>query len=141
MKLFARYFFIIMVAVSIGTADAHDADGGLPSWATSSNLWVVSCSDDGNGKPVNLEVSLLNNTANGPMVSLQVITVESKPRFFNIADAVGGDGLSTPQISTDWGGMHYILVNKSGYGEVGYHFTGHCMSVDDHTGTDIQQYR
>lgn len=119
---------------------AHDADGGLPVSASASSVWYVTCSDDGNGgEPINLAVSMINNTKNGPMVSLQIITEQTPPKFFNIADPVGGDNQSSAEISTNSGSPHYILVNKSSSGQVGYHFTYHCMSASGHTGTEIQQ--
>ena len=118
---------------------AHDADGYLPITASATNVWFVSCSDDGNGVPTTLEVAVDNKTAKGPMLSLQVITYENTPKFFNLSDPIGGDSIPSSQISSGFGGNHLIVVDKSGIGVLSYHFSYHCMSNGTHTGTDIQQ--
>ena len=134
-----KTLFLLVVLVSVN-AHAHDADGGLPLPASASSLWYVTCSDDGDGGvPNNLEVSVVNNTKSGPMVSLQIITTDTNRKFFNIADPVGGDNQASNQISTGSGGDHYVLINKASSGTVSYHFTYHCMGPYGHTGTEIQQ--
>ena len=140
MKQFLKSVLLMSFLISVDGM-AHDMDNGiLPVSASASSIWYVTCSDDGNGgEPINLAVSMNNKTKNGPMVSLQIITHQTPPKFFNIADPVGGDNQSSAEISTKSGSSHYILVNKSSSGQVAYHFTYHCMSASGHTGTEIQQ--
>lgn len=126
-----KYIFFWTVLLFLPKTQAHDAGGTLPPAPSGSDMWLVTCPSD--EAPDNLEVELSNNTANGPMVSLQVITGESPPRWFNISDPIGGDNKFFNKIDTDYGGDHYILVNKNAAGIAVYHFTYHCQSNGTHT--------
>jgi len=129
-------FFVVVFEPTL--IYAHDIGDDLPISASATAVWYVTCSDDGNGTPTTLEVTVNNATAKAPMLSAQVITNENPPKFFNIADPIGGDKISSAQISTDYGGNHLILLNKFGTGALSYQVTYHCYSdyTQSHTGTD-----
>ncbi|MFO1250652.1 MAG: hypothetical protein U1E77_05790 [Inhella sp.] len=122
---------------------AHSYVFQLGQAAGATHYFGVICSQEGGNDTDHLFLELRTLTANGPLVSAQVI----KDRIAtNTTDPISGDGFYSPATRTRGGNGHYtVLINKSGPGVVSFAVTAHCLDATgtQHTGTDglVYQYQ
>lgn len=127
---------VMAAAIAPNFANAHESGArALGTGAGATDVYPISCFDDGNGNTSYLTVAVqdLAPVAN-PTVSIQIF----KDGFSNNAsDLVDGDAGTSPSIKLTRGnGTYYVMVNKSRTGAENYQFDYHCMTATGaHTGT------
>jgi hypothetical protein len=114
-------------------AQAHDVSGGLGAAAAATDLYQVTCSDNGTGAPVSLRVQVRDLTPVAvPTVSVQV---HASGLLANSSDPVDADTTSSPVIAVNGGaGPYDVLVDKSAAGSEAYTLSFHCQTGPDGTG-------
>lgn len=119
-----------------GSASAHTQAGSLGRQAEATDLYVISCSDDGSGPPARLETQIFNVSRKNVLISVQTIKGNQAT---NSTDLRGGDVRSSPAASNSGGaGAYYVAVNKAKKGLATYNLRFHCItSTNVETGTDI----
>ena len=105
------------------------------------DLWLVSCSNDGNGPAAYLKVQLqatpathLQISRNQQSISVTgVSTAQGRfSKFITLKPAKPGTTVN------DGNGDYLVMVNKSQPSRASYSFDYHCMTASGgHTGTDI----
>jgi hypothetical protein len=117
-----------------GDARAHEVSGGLGTAASATDLYLVTCSDEGGGAPASLLVQVRDtSSAAAPLVSVQV---QKGTLLRSSTDPVGADAVSSPAIAVNGGSGGYdVLVDKSAAGNESYTLTFHCQTGPDGTGT------
>jgi hypothetical protein len=119
---------------------AHTQNGSLGAAAGATDLYHVTCADDGSGPPGSLRMQVLDASPVAvPSVSVQV---NRGSELANTTDPVDGDTASSPVVWVNGGaGLYEVLVDKSGPGAENYTLTFHCVTGQDgtglHTGTSI----
>jgi hypothetical protein len=121
-------------------AQAHDQSGGLGAAASATDLYQVTCSNDGSGAPTSLRVQVRDLApVAAPTLSVQV---HANGLLANSSDPVDADASASasPAISVNGGeGPYDVLVDKSAAGSETYTLTFHCQTGPDgggvHTGT------
>jgi hypothetical protein len=119
---------------------AHTQNGSLGAGAGATDLYHVTCSDDGSGPPGSLRMQVLDaSPAAAPYVSVQV---NRGAQLASTTDPVDADTSSSSIVWVNGGaGVYEVLVDKSGPGAENYTLTFHCVTGPDgeglHTGTSI----
>ena len=129
----------LLSAAMLGTitdAIAHTQAGALGRAAEATDLYVVTCSDDGNGPPAHLDTQVANSSRKNVLVSVQTI---KGSQATNSTDLRGGDVRSSRLVSNQGGaGAYYVVVNKAKRGLAAYTLQFHCVTGSGaHTGTEI----
>jgi hypothetical protein len=119
-----------------GIANAHDLLNqtlGKPQSAT--DVYTVTCFNDGNGNAQRLEAQVRDDTAGFRVTSLVMLKGLNQVR--STTDAKGGDTASSPLISVNGGnGVYSLMVHKDRWGARQYDLFYHCKtSTGAHTGT------
>ncbi len=119
-----------------GIASAHDYNGALGKPAAATDLFQVSCFDDGSGPADRLAVQVREEApASGPLVSVQVVSgIVAK----NTTDPVNGNATYSPVINVKGNNTYSLTVDKTKAGKVAttYAISYHCLtSANAHTGT------
>ena len=105
------------------------------------DLWLVSCYNDGNGPAAYLKV-LLQAT---PATHLQISRNQQSISVTGVSTAQGkfSKTITLKPVKpgttvNDGNGDYLVMVNKSQAAKAVYSFDFHCKTAsDDHTGTDI----
>lgn len=119
-------------------ASAHESGTrSLGNAVGATDLYQVSCFDDGNGAAERLEVQLQDlapKPTPDPLISIQVI---KGTKAANSTDQVDGNAAYSPLIAVHGGnGTYLVSVNKTKAGKENYQFSYHCIAADNaHTGT------
>ena len=144
MNTFWKKTFTLVALVFAGTASAHDQLGNLGKSAGATDLYIVTCSNDGSGATAKLSTSVTvpaGTTANGVKVSVRTVAIRPPLSFkaTNTTDAYNTDLLSSPVVNTlGTDGDFYVSVGKSATGLAAYQLAFHCLtSTNAHTGADI----
>lgn len=127
---------LLISVMYIGVALADDLPGALGEPAAATDMYQVSCFDNGSGVPDHLYLEIRGNSnVGGLKVSAQVF---KDGTAFNTTDAANGDQVYSPRITFKGGDAGYILtVDKSAAGVANYNIVFHCQtSTDNHTGTN-----
>jgi hypothetical protein len=128
----------VMLLLAAGSAAAHTETSGLGKDAGATDLFQVTCNDDGNGAPAYLATYIRGATTNkkAPLVSVQAFRDKQAT---NATDLKGGDATYSPIVKNNGGPGEYIMmVNKTKTGTVAYGVEYHCFTkADVHTGTEI----
>jgi hypothetical protein len=127
----------LAAALPAGTASAHSQAGTLEKPAGATDLYVVSCFDDGNGPPARLDIRVLDvGPVRPPKVSAQTWKGSVAT---NSTDRVDGDSAFSRESSNEGGaGDYYVAVDKTRSGRETYTLDFHCMTAANaHTGTEI----
>ena len=130
-----------LVAGYAGTAAAHDVfSQPIGAAVNATDLYQVTCSDDGDGPAQRLDVYLRDDTTGTSILSVQV---QKGVLAKNITDPKGADGLYTPVTSLLGGnGVYNLIVDKTIAGARVFDITYHCMTSDNvHTGTSIVRWQ
>jgi hypothetical protein len=121
-------------------ASAHTQSGSLGDAAASTDLYQVTCSNDGSGAPGSLSMQVLDAAPSAaPLVSVQT---RKGTLLANSTDPVDGDATSSPIVHVNGGaGVYDVLVDKTAAGAETYTLTFHCVTGTNgtgaHTGTEI----
>jgi hypothetical protein len=139
MKNAAVIASLLLATGYAGVGAAHEKTESLGAAPTASDLYLISCYDDGNGTPAKLvfSVSDLNPPA-APFVAMSVR--KGKSAWKTVVDRVDGDNNSSPQgVLAKRGGTYKARISKAGPTRTGseiYNATFHCMTASNvHTGT------
>ncbi len=121
----------------VGVASAHDINEALGTAAAATDMYQITCFDDGGGGGASEYLKLeIRGSANvgGLKVSAQVF---KDGTAFNTTDATSGHPGYSPGITFKGGDGSYILtVDKSAAGAAIYDVVYHCESrTGSHTGT------
>jgi len=82
-------------------ASAHEVSGGLGAAAAATDLYQITCSDDGSGAPASLVVQIRDQSpVAAPMLSVQV---QKGLLLTNATDPVDGDTAFGPAVSVNGG--------------------------------------
>jgi hypothetical protein len=117
-------------------AGAHDLlNQTLGNPQTATDVYTVTCFDDGNGNAQRLEAQIGDDTAGTRITSLVVLKTLSQ--VTSTTDATGGDATLSPLIKVNGGnGVYSLIVHKDKYGSRQYDLSYHCKtSTGAHTGT------
>jgi hypothetical protein len=139
---FVTTLLFVCLAAGVHGAVAHTYQLALGPDAGATDYFGVICSAEGGADADHLYMQIQTNTANAPLVSVQVIKGSTAT---NTTDPVSGDSeASPPTINRGGNGLYQVLINKAGPGAVVYTVTVHCLDVTGtlHTGTDgvVYQY-
>ena len=121
----------------VGIASAHDKNEALGTAAAATDMYQITCFDDGDGGGASEHLYLqIRGSANvgGLKVSAQVF---KDGTAFNTTDASSGHPGYSQGITLKGGDGNYILtVDKSAAGAAIYDVVYHCESkTGSHTGT------
>ena len=105
------------------------------------DLWVISCSNDGNGPTAYLKVQLQAT----PATHLQISRNQQSISVTGVSTAQGkfSKTITLKPVKpgttvNDGNGDYLVMVNKSQASRASYSFDYHCMTASGgHTGTDI----
>ena len=105
------------------------------------DLWLVSCSNDGNGPAAYLKVQLQAT----PATHLQISRNQQSISVTGVSTAKGEFSkfirlkpVKPGTTDNDGNGDYLVMVNKSKAAKAYYSFNYHCMTASGgHTGTDI----
>lgn len=130
---------LLAAATYAGNAAAHTYSASIGKAAKATDLYQVSCSDDGNGTPSSLTVSILDSRAQvatpNPQLSIQIL---KSPKAANATDPAE-DAKYSPSVSVVGGiGPYLVMVNHNKLGAVAENYTisYHCTTATGiHTGT------
>lgn len=125
----------IAAACGAGVASAHTVSGTLGTAATATDLYYVTCSDDGNGATGKLQVGVRDNApVAAPLVS---ITAIQGSKAGSTTDTTDGNATgSAPVTVAGITGVFYVAVTKSTAGAESYTVDFHCLTATNaHTGT------
>ncbi len=134
---------VMAAAIAPNFANAHESGArALGAGAGATDVYLVSCFDDGDGPTSYLTVAVQDLLPKaGPIVNIQIF----RDGFVNNAsDLVDGDAVASPFIKLSRGdGTYFVIVNKTKSGAENYQFEYHCMTAGNaHTGTsDVLQYK
>lgn len=117
-------------------ASAHTQNGSLGRSDTATDVYAVTCSNDGNGEPDRLIASVRDEKPRRrPTVT---VAVSKNDVSTNTTDPRDGDRLYSPAVELLQGpGDYSVTVSKSGLGAEIYKLQFHCMSGINHVATDI----
>lgn len=136
-KTLLTLFLPAMIGCFGGKALAHSQSGSLGASASATDLYQVSCTNDGSGTPAKLWTAVRGNASGASLlVSVQNLQGGSAT---SSTDLVNGDSsYSTGSYRNGGTGPYKVLVDKNGTGVLNYTLEYHCVSdTGDHTGTDI----
>ncbi|MEC4748391.1 hypothetical protein [Methylomicrobium sp. Wu6] len=133
-----RWLFVHAAIAYSSIGIAHDQGGTLNAGASATDVYQVSCFDDGGGKPYQLFFEIKSVIPASPPVSAQVINDDLA---MSTTDRVGGDENYSPELQVVKPGnndTYTIVIDKSAAGKASYSLEYHCQdSHGNHTGTDI----
>lgn len=125
----------IAAVCGASVASAHTVSGTLGTAATATDLYYVTCSNDGAGNTAKLQVAVRDNApVAAPLVS---ITAIKSLKAGSTTDTTDGNATgSAPVIVAGTNGVFYVAVTKSAAGAESYTADFHCMTATNaHTGT------
>lgn len=134
---FKRVAISALMLLALGyrvVASAHTLNASLGAAAGTIDFYLISCSTgDANG--ARLEVSVINQAASSPLLSVQM---QKNDLAVNSTDAASGNSAYSPTVPLTGGdGVYYVTVDKSGAGSVNYSLEYHCKTGGGlHTGDD-----
>lgn len=125
---------VVVGHASIASADTQR--GTLRKSAGATDLYRVTCFDNGGGIPDRLEAHLQDLLPAKP--SLLSIQILKDNVAVNSTDRKGGEG--SPEVSLNGGdGDYYVLVDKTKKGSKGYELEFHCVTSSGiHSGTSVE---
>jgi len=121
-------------------ADAHTQTGALATAASATDLYQVTCSDDGSGPPQSLLLQVQDTTSSSaPLVG---VLGQRGSLTTNTVDPTSGDANPGPLVYVNGSsGVFNVIVYKMGPGADSYTLTYHCYTgvngTGIHTGTAI----
>lgn len=122
-----------------GVASAHEQSGSLGTGAGATDLYQVSCYNDGSGTGATSHLAtsvVAGYLAAGIKVSVRT---QKGSKATNTTDPINGDSVSSPFVYNAGGdGVYYMTVGKSAATIVprSYNISFHCQnSSGGHTGT------
>jgi hypothetical protein len=130
-----------VVTLLAGQAYGHSFVIPMGAAADKTHYIGVVCSTDGGTETDHLYLQVQSQTSNGPLISVQA---HKGVLATNTTDPVGGDAAPSPPVVVKGGnGLYQVLMNKSGFGEITYLLTVHCMDATGtiHTGTDFAVFQ
>jgi len=129
-----------LIALGYGGATlAHSKAGALGSEASATDVYRVTCSNDGSGAPHHLMTQVRDNSpVKPPLVS--VVTTKGGSSTTS-TDPVDGNSAYSPEKELNKGsGVYIVNIKKSKAGAENYTLQYHCETASDvHTGTSIIQ--
>lgn len=130
----------VSLLLATGVVAAHSQSGTLGTAAGATDLYQVSCSDDGNG--AGAAYRLATSVKAGAFAAGKVsITTQKGAKATNSTDPINGDANSSPFVYTVGGnGVYYMTVGKTAASPapVSYLIDFHCLgSTGGHAGTAI----
>jgi len=125
---------LLMPVGYAGIATAHDQSGALGVTAGATDMYLVTCSDFGDGSGATEHLYLqISGSGTGPKVSAQVF--KDGKALNSTAGVVVGKRLNGGD------GDYTVTVNKSAAGNATYGISYHCQSKSGgHTDTTIRQF-
>jgi hypothetical protein len=121
-----------------GTASAHSQTGSLGVGVGATDLYQVSCYDDGSGTGATAYLASSVTTGAAPLGRISVRT-QKAAKATNTTDATNGDTVGSPFVANNGGnGVYYMTVGKTSAtaAPVSYTIQFHCVnSAGGHTGT------
>jgi hypothetical protein len=122
---------LLISVVYTSIASAHDQPGSLGAAAKATDMYLVTCSPDGNLNTDHLFVQVIGE-ASGPKVSAQVFKKVGGALNTSASVDIG------TKVLRGGNGVYTVTVDKSAAGIANYSLSYHCQSgSDDHTLTDI----
>lgn len=128
---------LVLFAAYAAPAAAHTQSGSLGSSAAATDVYSITCSNDGSGTPARIRAQVRDQApVAAPVVSVQVTKGSLGT---NSSDATDGDAVYSPLVTVNGGsGAYTVLVNKTAAGSETYTLQYHCeTSTGIHTGTSI----
>jgi hypothetical protein len=137
---------MLAAAGHAGIASAHTQTGVLGKRADASDIYEITCIDDGNGTPARLEVQIEDLVPiKAPLVNVQV---QKNSESVTATDPKDGDNRPGPLVGNTGGAGAYTVTvsklpkprkpDKTRRKKELYRLTYHCVtSSNQHTGTDI----
>lgn len=115
-------------------AFAHTQNGSLGAAAGAIDFYLITCAT-GDSVGARLEVSVINQSASSPLLSIQM---QKDDLAINSTDAAGGNAQYSPTVPLNGGdGVYFITVDKAGAGSLNYSLEYHCKTGGGlHTGDD-----
>lgn len=133
-------FVIVMGVGYAGIASAHSTTGSLGNAAGATDVYKVTCSNDGGGVTHHLVTQVKDNS---PVAAPLVSVVTTKGGSTTTSTDTNGDGNTSysPEVELNKGnGVYTMNVKKSASGAENYTVQFHCETVSDvHTGTAVTQ--
>lgn len=137
-----RNFFLVsgtaalLAAGTPNVALAHTETGTLGIDASATDLYLITCDDNGNGVPAYLLTQVVSSAKTGPLIG--VLTSKGS-QAVNSTDPANGDANYSPAVKVEGGRGDYLLaVSKTKKGKGVYVLQYHCLTATDvHTGTEI----
>lgn len=138
-----RASMLVAIAAALATptrASAHTQSGSLASGASATDLYQVTCFNNGSGAPSSLVLSVIDTSPGAlPLVSVHGRRAASA---LTASDTTTADAVPSPTIYVNEGAGGYdVLVTKSGSGSKFYSLTYHCTTLPDgagvHTGSAL----
>ena len=136
LRTIAASSLIVFGAYAVPAA-AHTQSGSLGSSAAATDVYSITCSDDGSGAPARLRAQVRDQApVASPVVSVQVT---KGALGTNSSDGTDGDTAYSPLVTVNGGsGAYTVLVNKTAAGSETYTLQSHCeTSTGIHTGFSI----
>lgn len=136
LRIIATSSIIVFGAYAVPAA-AHTQSGSLGSGTSATDVYSITCSNDGSGAPARIRAQVRDQSpVASPVVSVQVIKGSLGT---NSSDGTDGDTAYSPLVSVNGGsGAYTVLVNKTASGSETYTLQYHCeTSTGIHTGTSI----
>jgi hypothetical protein len=128
---------LLLAAGSAGIVSAHTQTGTLGADASATDLYLVTCDDNGNGQPAYLIAQVLDSAPKAaPLLS---VLASKESQAVNSTDTVDGDSSFSPLVKVEGGrGNYLVAVTKTKKGQEAYILQYHCHTPSDvETGTEI----
>lgn len=120
-------------------ASAHSQSGSLGTAAGATDLYQVTCSDDGSGTGSSYKLATSITVGYMPYSTRVSVRTEKGSKATNTTDPVNGDSLSSPYAYNIGGdGVYYMSVGHTTATNLprSYVINFHCVnSAGGHTGT------
>ncbi|WP_374086164.1 hypothetical protein [Methylomicrobium lacus] len=131
--------FMLVAAGFAPAASAHTQTGSLGAAAGTIDFYLVTCTT-GDSAGARLEVSVINQSASSPLLSVQI---QKDDLAINSTDTAGGNAQYSPTVPLTGGdGVYYLTIDKSGAGSINYSLEYHCKTGGGlHTGDDTSIVR
>lgn len=128
---------LLLLPLFSGNLWAHTQLGALGKPASATDIYQVTCLDDGNGPPHHLSTQVMDRAPVAPpMVS---VTMTKDGKSAKSTDPIDGDNQYSPETPLPGGGGAYLVsVTKSAKGSEIYTLQYHCITANNvHTGSSL----
>jgi hypothetical protein len=128
---------LLAALAPVRSASAHGLNQALGADPAATDLFQITCFDNGSGAAQSLVVQVRDNAPAAPQVSVQA---QRAGQLVNSTDTTNADAAYSPAVAANGGnGAYDVLVDKTGSGTKSYSLNFHCYTgpggTGVHTGT------